>query len=134
MGEGTETIEEWAARTAPTHDWEAHHRVFEGGHGDDDLVAMADAGLIVLNGRAGDRMTWSANVPKAEALEAYRDKVAAGLDEGRRRTLLWVAGFEHGVQWMSGEALSLGLIVDAGYLTPFGREVARILEDPGEAE
>lgn len=116
MGPVTETIEERAAREALELDADGWRR----------------AEAVVRGGDRAARDGW--NVTSARALLAYRDKVAAGLDEGRRRTLLWVAGFEHGVQWMSGEALSLGLIVDAGYLTPFGREVARILEAPGEAE
>ena len=128
----TEPTKEWAAREAPlwsTKVWEGLNEpeLCDDGHPAYVLglvTWVSDGGYEPRDG------TWMATDKGAAGL-AYRDKVAAELDEARQRTLLWVAGFEHGVRWMSGAALSLGLIVDAGYLTDFGREIARILEGRG---
>jgi len=94
----SETIEEWAARKAPTLDAVGWRRC-------ENVVARADVAHI-------------------RALLAYRDRVAAGLSAQQRDAFLRgepeeAEDFESLVE--------AGIVGDDGSFAPFGREVARVL-------
>lgn len=109
-----ETIEEWAARVAPTLD--------------------ADGWTALNSGRHVTRLAGAHSWPDEQrALLAYRNKVAAGLSVEGAGYLAWAAGRDR-VSYYSKPCLDLGLIVPLGprasdgwCVTNLGREIARHL-------
>lgn len=128
MGPVTETIEERAAREALELDADGWRR----------------AEAIVRGGDRAVRDGW--DVTSSRAMLAYRDKVATGLVECERDVLCGRDDWGPASLVAAARLRRLGLhawerapdgagpVVAMSVPTPFGREVARILEAPGEAE
>lgn len=128
----------WTAQTAAALDWEAFHRVFypvfyPGPASDDDIQAMAGAGLLTINHgtRPDGGLCWGAITDRVRAVKEYRDSVVASLDPGDR-ACLQLAAFAAWVDF-TGERERLGIIDAQGKQTRFGREVLRALGGLDEA-
>lgn len=125
-------LEKWAQETAPTHDWDAHDRVFYGGADDADIEAMEKAGLVCIDygevACAGG-LCWGADMDRCDALEAYLVEIVASLVQFEIRVLRndppmhWGAAVGAAIEALTGRGL-----MRQYSNTSMGRAVLRHLE------
>lgn len=103
----TETIAEWAARTAPT------------------IIGWNTVDIM-------SRQTGNPTNVRATALLAYRDRVIAGLDDQEQAVMLGILQYGPVLRRLATKGIAEVITDDGDFInvrwTPFGREIARVLE------